>query len=88
MHAGQFRKLPAEIGQWLLSQVSQYPNIPLKVLYERWRQAGKPLPSLRTLYRFLRAQGYDAASLRRGRRDSGPAKAFEAPFVNDLWMTA
>jgi putative transposase len=85
--AGQFRKLPAEIGQWLLSQISQAPDIPLKVLYERWREAGKPLPSLRTLYRFLRAQGYDAAALRRGRLETGPAKAFEAPFVNDLWMT-
>jgi putative transposase len=57
------------------------------VLYERWVQGGKRLPSLRTLYRFLRAQGYDAAALRRGRLESGPAKAFEAPFVNDLWMT-
>jgi putative transposase len=84
---GHFRKLPAEIGQWLLSQVSQHPEIPLKVFYERWIQAGEPLPSLRTLYRFLRARGYDAASLRRGRLESGATKAFEAPFVNDLWMT-
>jgi transposase InsO family protein len=42
---------------------------------------------LRTLYRFLRSKGYDAASLRRGRLETGPTKAFEAPFVNDLWMT-
>jgi transposase InsO family protein len=79
--------LPTEVGQWLLSQVSQYPEIPLKVLYERWTVSGQPLPSLRTLYRFLRSKGYDAASLRRGRLESGPTKAFEAPFVNDLWMT-
>jgi transposase InsO family protein len=84
---GTFRKLPTEVGQWLLSQVSQYPEIPLKVLYERWTQAGQQLPSLRTLYRFLRSKGYDAASLRRGRLETGPTKAFEAPFVNDLWMT-
>jgi putative transposase len=57
------------------------------VLYERWTQAGQQLPSLRTLYRFLRSKGYDAASLRRGRLETGPTKAFEAPFVNDLWMT-
>jgi len=44
---GVFRKLPDEVGQWLLSQVSQYPEIPLKVLYERWTQAGQQLPSLR-----------------------------------------
>jgi len=84
---GAFRKLPAEVGQWLLSEVSQHPEIPLTVLYARWIQAGKPLPSRRTLYRFLRARGYDAAALRRGRLESGPTKAFEAPLVNDLWMT-
>jgi putative transposase len=84
---GAFRKLPTEVGQWLLSEVSQYPEIPLKVLYERWTQAGQQLPSLRTIYRFLRSKGYDAASLRRGRLEAGPTKAFEAPFVNDLWMT-
>src|SRR6202795_4103486 len=27
---GVFRKMPDEVGQWLLSQVSQYPEIPLK----------------------------------------------------------
>jgi hypothetical protein len=84
---GVFRKMPDEVGQWLLSQVTQYPEIPLKVLYERWTQAGQQLPSLRTLYRYLRSKGYDAASLRRGRLQTGPTKAFEAPFVNDLWMT-
>ena len=42
---------------------------------------------MRTIYRFLRSKGYDAASLRRGRLETGPTKAFEAPFVNDLWMT-
>jgi hypothetical protein len=45
---GTFRKMPDEVGQWLLSQVSQYPEIPLKVLYERWTKAGQQLPSLRT----------------------------------------
>ena len=83
---GAFRKVPAEVGEWLLSQVSQYPQIPLKVLYLRWKESGKQLPSLRTVYRFLRTRGYDAASLRRGRLENGPTKAFEAPFVNDLWM--
>jgi hypothetical protein len=77
---GAFRKVPHEVGQWLLSQVSQYPQIPLTVLYLRWKESGKQLPSLRTIYRFLRTQGYDAASLRRGRLDKGPTKAFEAPF--------
>src|ERR1700741_3431752 len=75
---GAFRKLPAEVGQWLLSQVSQYPEIPLKVLYERWTQAGQRLPSLRTIYRFLRSKGYDAISLRRGRVVNGASPTLPA----------
>jgi hypothetical protein len=67
---GAFRKVPAEVGQWLLSQVSEYPQIPLKVLYLRWQESGKQLPSLRTIYRFLRTQGCNAASLRRGRLET------------------
>ena len=55
---GTFRKMPAEVGQWLLSQVSQYPEIPLTVLYERWTKARSrtalvadhlPVPSLQRL---------------------------------------
>jgi len=38
------------------------------------------------IYRYLRRQGLDRASLRAGRLESGPTKAFEAPAVNDLWM--
>jgi hypothetical protein len=34
-----------------------------------------------------RSKGYDAISLRRGRLETGPTKAFKALFVNDLWMT-
>ncbi len=84
--AGHFRKLPADLGDQLLEVVARHPDIPFKVLYLRWKEAGKVLPSLATLYRFLRSRGYDAASLRRGRLEHGPTKAFEAPFVNDLWM--
>jgi transposase InsO family protein len=83
---GAFRTLRVQLGEWLLEQVAQHPQIPLKVLYLSWKQSGKQLPSLRTIYRFLRRKGYDAASLRRGRLANGPTKAFEAPFVNDLWM--
>lgn len=83
---GAFRKLSASLGEWVLGQIKEHPSIPLKVLYSNWRQSQRKLPSLATLYRFLRGHGYDAASLRRGRLQSGPAKAFEAPHVNDLWM--
>jgi len=84
---GGFRKLPASLGAWILAQVKEHSSIPLKVLYTDWRQQDtQKLPSIATIYRFLRSQGYDAASLRRGRLQSGPTKAFEAPHVNDLWM--
>jgi putative transposase len=84
---GTFRRLPAELGDWLLlSQVGQYPVIPLKVLYLRWSQAGKQLPSLSTIYRFLRRKGYHAASLQRRRPEIGTTNACHEPFVNDLWM--
>jgi putative transposase len=83
---GTYRKLPAALGEWVIEQIKAHPAIALKVLYPRWLDAGHCLPSLTTLYRFLRQRGYDARSLRRGRLESGPTKAFEAPFVNDLWM--
>jgi hypothetical protein len=83
---GAFRKLPASLGEWLLGELKDHPSIPLKVLYANWRQSQRQLPSLATLYRFLRSHGYDTASLRRGRLQNGPTKAFEAPHVNDLWM--
>jgi hypothetical protein len=34
----------------------------------------------------LRRQGLDRKSLRAGRLESGPTKAFEALAVNELWM--
>jgi transposase InsO family protein len=83
---GQHRVLDGSTATWVLEQVTQNPTVPLKVLYAHWRQGGRVLPSLSVLYRYLRAQGMDRQSLRRGRLESGPTKAFEAPQVNDLWM--
>ena len=68
------------------SQVSHIRRSFLKVLWLRWEESGKQLPSLRTIYRFLRTPGYDTTSLCRGRLKNGPTKAFDAPFVNDLRM--
>ncbi len=51
-----------------------------------WRRQGKPLPSSSSIYRYLKAAGYDRRTLRAGRLESGPQKAFEAPAPNDLWM--
>ena len=83
---GQSRTLDAPTATWVLEQVSQNPTVPLKVLYAHWRQNQRLLPSISVLYRYLRRQGLDRKSLRSGRLESGPTKAFEAPHVNDLWM--
>ena len=86
---GQNRVLEPATAAWVLEQVTQNPTVPLKVLYQHWRQQPppqRPLPSISVLYRYLRAQGMDRKSLRSGRLETGPTKAFEAPHVNDLWM--
>ena len=83
---GQNRVLDPATADWVLEQVSQNPAVKFKVLYGHWQQQGRSLPSLSVLYRFLRRQGYDRKSLRSGRLETGPTKAFEAPAVNDLWM--
>ena len=56
--------LDAATAAWALEQVTLYPGIRFKVLYQQARQVGRPLPSLSVLYRFLRRQGYDRRSLR------------------------
>jgi putative transposase len=83
---GQHRVLEAATAAWVLEQVTQNPTVPLKVLYAHWQQSQRPLPSISVLYRYLRRQGLDRRSLRAGRLETGPTKAFEAPHVNDLWM--
>lgn len=83
---GKNRVLDEATAAWVLEQVTQNPSVPLKVLYAHWLQSARPLPSISVLYRYLRRQGMDRKSLRSGRLESGPTKAFEAPHVNDLWM--
>lgn len=83
---GKRRSLTPEQQEWLISQRQQYPRIPLKVAYRRWIKEGKDLPSLTTLYRFVREAGLHRQSTD-GNDCEGPTKAFEAPFPNDLWMT-
>ena len=83
---GKSRALEATTAAWVLEQVTQNPTVPLKVLYSHWQQSGRSLPSISVLYRYLRRQGLDRKSLRSGRLETGPTKAFEAPHVNDLWM--
>lgn len=83
---GNFRVIDASTGQWLIEQISQNPKIHVSVLYTHWQNLGRQLPSLRSVYRYLRRHGYDKARLRAGRLESGPTHAFEAPLPNDLWM--
>jgi transposase InsO family protein len=83
---GTSRVLDETTAAWVLEQVTQNPTVPLKVLYPLWQQTQRPLPSISVLYRYLRRQGLDRKSLRSGRLETGPTKAFEAPHVNDLWM--
>jgi len=83
---GSFRMIDADTGRWLIEQVGRYPAIPVKVLYGHWTQEGKPLPPLRSVYRYLKRHGYDRKTLASGRLDTGPTKAFAAAHVNDLWM--
>ena len=83
---GSFKAIDVDTGCWLIEQVSQYPEIPVKVLYGHWSQDGKSLPPLRSVYRYLKRHGYDRKTLQAGRLDTGPTKAFAVPHVNDLWM--
>lgn len=83
---GSFRAIDAETGPWLIEQVCQYPEIPVKVLYGHWQQDAKSLPPLRSVYRYLKRHGYDRKSLRAGRLATGPTKAFAVGHVNELWM--
>ena len=83
---GQSRVLDSEQAAFILEQAAQQPQVPLKVLYAYWQQQGRTLPSVSSVYRLLRRHGLDQRSVRAGRLESGPTKAFEAPHVNDLWM--
>jgi len=84
--AGRSRKIDEETGLWILDAISKSPGVPLSVLYRLWDEHGRGLPSESTVRRFLAARGYDARSLKAGRLENGPTKAFEAPAPNDLWM--
>jgi putative transposase len=84
--AGSHRVLDEATAAWVVEQVTQNPTVHLTVLYTQWLEQARELPSITTLYRHLREQGLDRKSLRAGRLDDGPTKAFETPQVNDLWM--
>ena len=64
---GKTRVLDDVTTAWLIEQVSQHPQVHLKVLVAHARQSGRVLPSISVLYRTLRRHGYDRARLRAGR---------------------
>lgn len=84
--AGHSRFIDEETGLWILDAISKSPGVPFTVLYRLWEEHGRGLPSESTVRRFLKSKGYDKRSLKAGRLESGPTKAFEAPAPNDLWM--
>ena len=83
------RVLSAEQEQRLVAAVQAQPAIAVKVLYRQWKEADPTLPALSAVYRALQRHALDERSRRYLVRQaiSGPTKAFEAPWVNDLWMT-
>ena len=84
--AGKSRVVDTETGLWIIEAIAKTPHTPLSVLYRHWQDHGRGLPSLSAVMRFLAAHGYDRRSLKAGRLEGGPTKAFEAPAPNDLWM--
>jgi len=83
------RVLTPDQERHILEQVKAHPAIPVKVLYRQWKEADPKLPALSAVYRALQRQALDQRSRRYLVRQalSGPTKAFEAPWVNELWMT-
>jgi putative transposase len=83
---GAFRAIDPDTGRWLVEQVCANAQIPFKVLYAHWGREGRDLPPLRSAYRYLARHGYDRKTLKAGRLETGPTKAFASAYVNELWM--
>jgi len=83
------RALTPEQQKWILEQAQAHLAVPIKVLCRRWREQDPNLPSLNSIYRFLREHELHTKARRQQLRQplGGATKCFEAPFVNDLWMT-
>ena len=87
---GRARALDEELKEQIVRLRKEHPNLTVKgLLDELYRREiltpGAP-PSAATIYRFLREVKLDNRSLRAGVL-SGPTKAFEHAFSNELWMT-
>jgi transposase InsO family protein len=82
------RKLTPEQERHLVESVKAHPAIAVKVLYRQWKEADPTLPALSAVYRALQRHSLDQRCRRYLVRQSisGPTKAFESPWVNELWM--
>lgn len=82
------RLLNPDQERLIIAQIKAHPAIPVKVLYRHWKKQDPTFPSLSAVYRALRRHDLSHQSRRYLMRQSlsGPAKAFEAPLVNELWM--
>lgn len=82
------RRLSPELEQLIVAQAKAQPAIPIKVLYRHWKQQHPTLPSVYAIYAALRRHDLSQRSRYYLMRQaiSGPTKAFEVPFVNELWM--
>ena len=87
---GQSRALDEELKEQIAALRKEHPQLTVKSLIaELYRRdiltPGAP-PSASSIYRFLREVSLDKRSLHAGVL-SGPTKAFEHAFSNELWMT-
>ncbi len=89
---GKLRKLPEELADVLLVQRRKHLKMDITVLLDMMRDNGIDIlahSSLSSVYRLLRKHGLDRTTIRNINPDPlyGPAKSFEMPSVNMLWMT-
>ena len=86
---GKLRKLSPEATDALLEMRRAHPSAHATTLLRQLERQGT-IPegsvSLTTIYRVLRANGLDKASMQSA-GVQGPTKAFEVSWANQLWMT-
>ena len=86
---GQGRRLSPEAIETLLAMRRAQPELYVATLHRQLERQGTIEPgsvSLTTIYRTLRANGLDKQSMKAA-GSTGPTKAFEVSWANQLWMT-
>jgi len=86
---GQGRRLSPDAIETLLAMRRAQPELYVATLMRQLERQGTIEPgsvSLTTVYRTLRANGLDKSSMKAA-GSTGPTKAFEVSWANQLWMT-